>query len=242
MADENVNAQDNTNAVASTEETSETSAESQNSDTNDTLLSEQGEAGASSTEDETGTDKVNTESGDASSETQSDAEGDDGGEKEGGESQGIDYEALEIPEGYTVDFDTYKDELEKAGFNQEQVQTILDMGAKKAKNDYEADQAAFNKVQDEMQKASREDSEFGGVNFEQNLGEAKKALDAFGTPELMEFLQISGAGNHPEVIRAFVKVGKAISEDGLVSPEGGYGTGAPKKEREEVMYPDMVKE
>ena len=46
---------------------------------------------------------------------------------------------------------------------------------------------------------------------------AKKALETFGTPELRTLLNESGMGNNPEVIRAFYRVGKAISEDKFVS-------------------------
>jgi hypothetical protein len=45
-------------------------------------------------------------------------------------------------------------------------------------------------------------------------------MDAFATPELRTLLNESGLGNHPEIIRAFYRAGKAISEDGFVA--GGH--------------------
>ena len=60
---------------------------------------------------------------------------------------------------------------------------------------------------------SRSDKEFGGDKLNENLGTAKKALDAFGSPALLGLLNDSGLGNHPEVIRFFYRAGKAISED-----------------------------
>jgi hypothetical protein len=83
----------------------------------------------------------------------------------------------------------------------------------------------------EWETASKSDKEFGGDKFDANLAVAKKALDAFGTPELRALLgpydpknnpKGTGLGNHPEIIRAFLKAGKAISEDKFVS-----GTRAP---------------
>lgn len=70
---------------------------------------------------------------------------------------------------------------------------------------------------------SKADAEFGGDKLAENLGTAKKAIDAFATQPLKDLLEESGLGNHPEVVRLFVRVGKAISEDGFVSGRGGSG-------------------
>lgn len=80
------------------------------------------------------------------------------------------------------------------------------------------------------------DKEFGGEKLQENLSMAKKALDAFATPELRVLLNESGLGNHPEVIRVFVRAGKAISEDRLVTGAQGAqtnGTSDPKR-----LYPN----
>jgi hypothetical protein len=66
-------------------------------------------------------------------------------------------------------------------------------------------------------KQARADQEYGGDKLHENLASAKKALDTFGSPEFKSLLKESGLGNHPELIRAFVRVGKAISEDRLIS-------------------------
>lgn len=69
------------------------------------------------------------------------------------------------------------------------------------------------------------DKEFGGDKLTENLAVAKKALDKFGTPELRELLNTSGLGNHPEIIRAFYRAGKAISEDKFVGGNPSPGDG-----------------
>lgn len=80
------------------------------------------------------------------------------------------------------------------------------------------------------------DKEFGGEKLQENLGLAKKALDAFATPELRVLLNESGLGNHPEVIRVFVRAGKAISEDRLVTgAQGGQTSGTNDFKR---LYPN----
>ena len=72
---------------------------------------------------------------------------------------------------------------------------------------------------------SKADKEFGGDKLQENLAVAKKARDAFATPALVELLDQSGLGDHPEVIRFFVKAGKAISDDNFVG--GGQGSTQP---------------
>jgi hypothetical protein len=72
---------------------------------------------------------------------------------------------------------------------------------------------------------AKADKEFGGDKLTENLSVAKKAMDKFGTPELKTLLNQSGLGNHPEIIRAFYRAGKSISEDtfvgGRAAQQGG---------------------
>lgn len=75
-------------------------------------------------------------------------------------------------------------------------------------------------AREEWAAATRADKEIGGDKLAENLALAKKARDQFTTPEFRELLEASGLGNHPEVIRVFVKVGKATSEDGFVAGGG----------------------
>lgn len=77
------------------------------------------------------------------------------------------------------------------------------------------------------------DKEIGGDKLQENLGIARKALDAFATPEFVRFLDESGLGNHPEMIRAWRKVGAAISEDSIVT---GKGAPQPQRSTAEILF------
>lgn len=118
------------------------------------------------------------------------------------------------------------------GLPQEAAQKVLDtMGPQIAA----AQQAAIAKQQAEWTALSASDKEFGGEKLAENLAVAKKALDAVGSPELTQLLNDSGLGNHPEIIRAFLKVGKSISEGSFVS--GGMSQkGA--QDAASVLYPN----
>ena len=58
----------------------------------------------------------------------------------------------------------------------------------------------------------------------------------FGTPELRDVLNMTGLGNHPEIIRAFYRAGKAISEDAFVS---GSPRRADDMDAAKRMFPTM---
>lgn len=98
-----------------------------------------------------------------------------------------------------------------------------------------AQREAFTKVVDGWVGEAKADKEFGGENFDANLAIAKEGLNFVGSPKLVQFLNQSGLGNHPEIIRAFYKVGQAISEDSHVSgttrPAGGDKGGRTDTER-----------
>lgn len=81
-------------------------------------------------------------------------------------------------------------------------------------------QEALTAARQEWREASKADKEFGGEKLAENLGLAKKAIDAYATPELKSLLEESGLGNNPEVVRLFYRVGKSMSEDGFVVGRG----------------------
>lgn len=89
----------------------------------------------------------------------------------------------------------------------------------------------------EWETQSKADKEFGGAKLTENVAVAQKALKQFGTPELSTLLKESGLGNHPEIIRAFYRAGKAISEDGSFVNGATKGTGT--ESAAQRMYPNM---
>jgi hypothetical protein len=96
-------------------------------------------------------------------------------------------------------------------------------------------EAQFEAARNEWAETSKADKEFGGEKLQENLGFAKRAMDAYATQELKALLNDTGLGNHPEVIRFFVKAGKAISEDTVVTGAKGAGTESYNPKR---LYPN----
>lgn len=79
---------------------------------------------------------------------------------------------------------------------------------------------------------TKNDPEIGGANFAQTSELAARVFDKYATPEFKKLVGEAGFGNHPELVRVFARIGKAISEDALAL--GNLGGG--KKDAATVLY------
>ena len=101
------------------------------------------------------------------------------------------------------------------GLSNEQAQKIVDVyGSTIIPQIAKQQEVAWQKQVTEWAETVKADKELGSV---ESIGNAQKAMDQFGTPELKQYLNDSGLGNHPELFRIFSKIGKAMSEDGFVN-------------------------
>lgn len=103
------------------------------------------------------------------------------------------------------------------GLSQEQAQKLVDIYPQIQQQQAEA----WSKQVTDWGDQVKADKEIGGDKLTASVGQAQKALDQFGTPALREYLESSGLGNHPELVRAFAKVGKMMSEDKIIVPNQG---------------------
>lgn len=170
-----------------------------------------------------------------------------GGDKpQGDDTKSDDGKPQGAPEKYEfkpsedgIEFDasvlaSFSEVAKELNLPQEAAQKVLDkMGPVIAARQAEQVQA----IKTEWLTTSQADKEFGGDKLGENLAVAKKALDAFGTPELRTLLQESGMGNHPEVVRFMFRAGKAISEDGFVA---GTRKGAAQNDPAKTLFPNQA--
>ena len=96
--------------------------------------------------------------------------------------------------------------------------------------------AQVDAVHQQWIESAQTDKQYGGPQLAENLSVAKKALDAWGNPELGKFLNESGVGNHPELIRFMVNAGKSLAEEKFV----GNSTGAGVKNSTVKGFGDMA--
>lgn len=133
-----------------------------------------------------------------------------------------------MPEGVIIDDGTLGDlkSLSKdLGLSQEQAQKIADLGVQQSQRWAEQQIEYAKQARAEWAEQVRADKEIGGMSLEENLTSARAAIKEFGTPDLVNLLNETGLGNHPEVIRTFYKIGKMIGNDTLVP--GGRNTNEP---------------
>ena len=73
--------------------------------------------------------------------------------------------------------------------------------------------AANDDVASEMQTAEQELRQEWGQEYDVNMTLANRAIDQIGGEELINLFEQSGMGRNPIVVKAFAKIGKAISEE-----------------------------
>jgi hypothetical protein len=100
----------------------------------------------------------------------------------------------------------------------EQAQALVNFAAKKGlTGGMVNEQELWQKQVDDWTNQIKADSEVGGLKLSESLGLARKGVDRLGGKELMDALDHTGAGVHPAVFKAFVKLGKMLSEDRFVT-------------------------
>ncbi len=206
-----------TGATENTQGSGETQEQTHTQDSSQGTDSEKGSE-AQKTEEELAAEKAKTE------EAERDKKQEGAPEKyefQAGEGVELDAEALK-------DFEPVAREL---NLTNEQAQKLVDAYPKILAGVQQRQADAWQAQTEEWAATVKADKDIGGDKLTANLGVAQRALDTFGTPALKEYLNGTGLGNHPELVKAFVKVGKAMSEDGVVTgKESGQRSAA------EVLY------
>ncbi len=101
----------------------------------------------------------------------------------------------------------------------EQAQKLVDVyGGKIMPKLVEQQAAQWQQQIEQWSEQVKADKDLG---TDASIGAAQKAMDKFGSPELKQYLNETGLGNHPELVRIFANIGKAMSEDGLVTGNSG---------------------
>lgn len=150
------------------------------------------------------------------------------------------YETFTLPEGVPVNeslMSEFQGLAKELNLTQENAQKLVDLQARESAKTAQEAQERWDTLKTEWADSAKSDNEFGGQNFDANVGLAKQALDQFGTPELKEALEITGTGSHPEIIRFFYRVGKTLKEASMLTGSAP----AQKKSAAELIYTSMNK-
>jgi hypothetical protein len=227
-----------TNEVAKTDDTSVVTDANQGSD--------EKESGEKSHEDMFYPDQKDEGDDDESKEddAQDDAESDDDSEsddessddKDSKDEQG-EYKLAKPKDSRLSDADMERIEsyAKDQGLSKEAAEKLVE-NQDNAHHEYiESLQAEHKQVIKQWVDDVRTDKELGGEKFGESAEYAKSVVDRFGTDKFREYLNDTGYGNNPEVVRIFARIGKAMAPDTIVK-EHSPSTG--QRSLEDVFYPN----
>ncbi|EHW2661084.1 peptidase [Escherichia coli] len=141
---------------------------------------------------------------------------------------------FQAAEGVELDTEALKEfepVAREMNLTNEQAQKLVDVYPKILAGVQQRQVEAWQQTTEQWAADVKSDKEIGGDKLPSNLSAAQRALDQFGTPELKEYLNTTGLGNHPDLVKTFVKIGKAMSEDGMVT-----GGNDGQRSAAEVLY------
>lgn len=145
---------------------------------------------------------------------------------------------LKLPEKALLDT-THLEKIasfaKERGLSNEEAQTLVERENGAVSSFQEGLIAKQKALADTWVNAAKTDKEIGGEAFTKNVELAHRAIDRFATPELKKELDATGLGNHPELVRMFVRVGKSMSEDQFFKADSQTSG---KKSAAETLYGD----
>jgi hypothetical protein len=154
--------------------------------------------------------------------------------------QAADY-ALTLPAGMDPGeplFGAFKEIAAKHGLSLAAAQDIVDMVAPRISEALTQPYQLWKKTQDAWQAEAKTDPEFGGAEFARNMASIAKVLDQYGDPKLRDALNVTGAGNHPAIIRSFWRIAQILTEPSHVAAAKPASV---SKDPAGVMYPTHTK-
>jgi hypothetical protein len=147
------------------------------------------------------------------------------------------YEPFQLPAEIRLEpslLDLFHGRARDMNLSQAAAQSLIDVHLECLQAYRRAQHEAAALQQEEWLEAVRSDAEIGGPRLAENLGFAAEAIRRLGSPALRDILNESGLGNHPEVVRFFVRAGMALGEGRYVA--GGYRN---PRTAAQVLYPTM---
>lgn len=147
------------------------------------------------------------------------------------------YSEFKLPEGVTVDADQLAaaQELFRASsLSQEQAQKFIDLAVSREQDATHRGVRTFADMQSKWVSEIKADPDIGRDRLGVSLASASLAIDRLGVPGLKDALNLTGAGNHPAIVKAFVRIGQMIQEDRFAP--GRQSAPAAPRSPAEVIY------
>lgn len=141
---------------------------------------------------------------------------------------------LKLPEGSLLEegaIERISAFAKQKGLTNDQAQSLLEEQNSAVSGYQGRIMEAHNKQVDAWAKEVEADPEVGGENYKKNVELASRVVKRFGDEELVKQLNKTGYGNYPGLVKLMTRIGKAMSEDQLV-------TGTPPTKKAPVAVED----
>lgn len=152
------------------------------------------------------------------------------------------YDDFKLPEGFTMDqgaLEAFSPVAKELGMSQVNAQKLIDLYSSIQSKQAESIQKLFAEEHEKSIATVKADPEMGGNNYEANLKIACNVIVKYGSKDVLGAFAETGIGDNPDVIRMFLKIGKAMGEDSLVDKNDGGGAGVKPKSFGELLYNEM---
>jgi len=121
---------------------------------------------------------------------------------------------IEIPQTHQGYFkedqvNEFRNVAHTIGLNNDQVNALINYQMKSVDNDINNEPSRLKVAKQESLNTLKQE---WGLEYDQNLRSAQRALDVYGDDEIKELMN-GEAGNHPAVIRLFSRLGKEVTEE-----------------------------
>lgn len=160
-----------------------------------------------------------------------------------GDAKPIEYTDFKVPDGMTLDADqmaAFKEIAGKQNLPQEAAQQLVDMHVAEMKKAQEAPYRAWNELQTKWRDEVKNDPVIGGANLEKNLAATKTGLQSVlgnDAPKFFEALNITGAGNNPDLVRGLYKL---AAPHAPATPVKGNPPAGGQKTAGATLYPSQA--
>lgn len=137
------------------------------------------------------------------------------------------YEAFKVPEGMTLEAEAttaFQEAAKADNLSQAQAQRYVDLAAGLVDRTMQGFQEQAKQRMEQWAEQAKADPVVGGPGYDENVKMALAAVSQYGDADLKQAFEEYGLGNHPAFVRAFYRIGKAMSETGGVH---GLGSEAP---------------
>lgn len=147
------------------------------------------------------------------------------------EAAPVDFTPFTLPEGMAIDegaMSKFSKMAKADGLTQEQAQKYVTLQTELIQGHNDSMMATLDKTTDSWKQEVLANDLFKGDAGAANIKIASEAIAKLGGEKFVEYLETTGLGNHPEMVKLGFEISKLINEDTLVNSgsPGGNKSGS----------------